>query len=261
MEMIKNRPLTLKSLNAFTQMNLLCQVQKKTDPQNPVQAWGATMNSLADAPKTKSIDELIAYLLKIGASPMTIMLAAQIYETGLDANRMLKEIQDLRKWRDAIQTRIDELRALKAFIEKHSKDGKIDKDELLKKMGDFLKEHPGIKERYPNLMDCPNGSQNYATAEWTLLSRQQFVQDADTGEITTKNVGSFMDAKKVTANDLEAAIEEHRSSIQKLDSAKEIMTMSLQETVQRKQRLTTLASNIADASHRGQEAVVKNIRS
>lgn len=231
---------------------------------------GLKLASFDKTNKTQSLDDLINYLLGSGASPMTIMLATQIYENGEQAASLLKDIQGMSKWRDAIQTRIDELREIQNFIQKEfSKDETIDKEEFVKKFGNFLNDHSEIVKKYPELKDYPktdNISEKQIDFWWdklgkSILAKKEFAIDSKTKEITPNSNGSILSGESICWQDLDAAIEYQRGDMQKLDSLKEITTMQLQEVVQSKQRLTTLASNIADAAHRSQEAVVKNIRS
>lgn len=231
---------------------------------------GGIATPAATATKSWSVGELESLFARGDFSPEVLLLLNQIKDANQQVADTLNRTNAMRRLTDAIRERINQLREVEAAIRKHASAGgkehpSISAEELAKELNmdparlvELLREREyGLNEQRLVSSDSPRG----ADGDFKSLGRN--VSYAVAGQHTDEH-GNHYDVYElkgtVEADTLAKRIENLQNDIQRVDGMREAESMRVQEQLQLKQRLVTLATNILQTEHKTLEAITNNTR-
>lgn len=199
----------------------------------------------------KPSSSLVASLLGMGADLGAVIFALQIQKYDEDLNAGLKEIDNARKQREALNTELDRLRNLKSFIANVG-DGSGDERHV-----DWSRT-PSVNEQQDNFKSNP---------EFLDIPRHNTItQDPKTGAVTVtkgEQIGNFVSppfVHRISLADVDKAINAIQSKAQTLDSDREIKMIMLNQLLNKKEQATTQLTNLIKKTHDTRSAIVSNLK-
>jgi hypothetical protein len=252
----------------------------RIDPNNQEQmaiayaAWGPattypcpnSLTTTSATPGSLSVAEVANRGTEFNGDLMATVLAMEVKQIGENAQQTLKQLDQTKRLRESIQNRVNDLNALLSVVRPYcDNEGKLKTDaketaSLAIDLRNLLDRNSSLSAQCPQLTTCNGSNVAERLSNCALLQKVEYQQDPATGKVSTVIVGKVIEGSRFNLDSLQAEVERLKGDIQSLESSRELTVMNLQQQVQEKQRIITLASNIADANHQGQKAIIGNTR-